>query len=34
MCMALPGIAMFCNLKLNIFNLGQFGGAHGGDCIL
>ena len=29
MCMAVLGITMFRRLKLNIFNLGPFGGSHG-----
>ena len=32
MCMAVLSIKMICKLRLNPFNLGPFGGAHGIDC--
>ena len=32
--MAVLGITIFCKFKLNIHNLGQFGGAYGVACRL
>ena len=34
MCMAVLGIIMFCKFKLNLFNLGPFGGDHDVACRL